>query len=128
MRTFYSLGAALLLGTSAMAHAQEMSGGSSTTPQASDVPAPPAPATDLPTTPDPGSDVPASSTPSPAPAAPGSSDVPPSAYMATPAPAAAPSAPVAAADDYPLCTKSITDHCMNPGEAPKGYAKKHRPK
>jgi hypothetical protein len=41
---------------------------------------------------------------------------------------AAPSAPVAAADDYPLCSKSVTDHCMNPGEAPKGYAKKHRAK
>ena len=50
MKTIYSLGAALLLGASAMVQAQDMGGSSPMTPPASDVPAPPAPATDMPAT------------------------------------------------------------------------------
>ena len=29
-------------------------------------------------------------------------------------------------DHYPLCSKSVQDHCMQPSEAPRGYGKKKR--
>lgn len=32
-------------------------------------------------------------------------------------------APPPAPKDYPLCTKTITDSCVNPGQAPKGHRK-----
>lgn len=118
MKSRILLGTALLFSLGTLAHAQDMSGTSSTTPpppHSADMPAAPAPATDAPAPSAPPSDM---SVPAAAPEAPAS------AYMAAPQPAAS----AAASDDYPLCIKSITDHCMNPSEAPKGYAKKHSAK
>jgi hypothetical protein len=122
MKTIYSLGAALLLGASAMVQAQDMGGSSPMTPPASDVPAPPAPATDMP-----GNS--------------GSRNGCPGLFHVRPDPSRTGPRHVRPLRQAPIwrprlrqplrrrlsqrrmiircCSKSVTDHCMNPGEAPK---------
>lgn len=35
--------------------------------------------------------------------------------------------PPAPMEHYPMCSKTVTDHCMQPADAPRGYArKKHK--
>lgn len=36
------------------------------------------------------------------------------------------SSPGSSMQDYPLCSRTVTDHCMQPSEAPRGYARKKR--
>tara|TARA_B110001454_G_scaffold202640_2_gene209898 strand:- start:104 stop:484 length:381 start_codon:yes stop_codon:yes gene_type:complete len=120
MKSTLLIGTALLMSVGAIAHAQDM-GGTSMPP--SD------PMTTNPTTPMGDPTAPMPSTPNaPMPSAPEAPATDPMANTA-PAPAAPTDSanmvmPAPATQEYPLCSATITDQCMQPSEAPKGYGKK----
>lgn len=119
MKSTLLLGTALLMSVGAIAHAQDM--GTTSMPPSDPTMPMPMPGAD-PTAPMP-------STPStPMPSAP---QAPASDPMANTAPAPAAPAdsanmvmPAPATQEYPLCSATITDQCMQPSEAPRGYGKK----
>jgi hypothetical protein len=123
MKSTLLLGTALLMSVGAIAHAQDMGGSTPpsdpmtnpTDPMAN----PSAPMPSTPETPAPTTDPSATTAPAPAPSSatpvPPAPAAPDTAAMVTPAPAT---------QDYPLCSATITDQCMQPSEAPRGYSKK----
>ncbi len=130
MRSTLLLGTALLMSVGAIAHAQDMGGATPPSdpmtnpmdptsnpnaPMPSTAPMPSSPQTPSPTT-----DPSATTAPAPMPSdstmgTPAAPPPPDTAAMVTPAPAT---------QDYPLCSATITDQCMQPSEAPRGYGKK----